>query len=61
MDEEHYEAGETVIKQGENGDCLYIVEEVNLNINKIIEAEENKKKTEIKGKQFDKEDKDFSF
>jgi thymidine kinase len=36
-------------------------EKGNLNINKIIEAEENKKKTEIKGKQFDKEDKDFSF
>ena len=36
-------------------------EKGNLNINKIIEAEENKKKNEIKGKEVDKEDKDFSF
>ena len=36
-------------------------EKGNLNINKIIKAEENKKKNEIKGKEFDKEDKDFSF
>ena len=32
-----------------------------MNINKIIEAEENKKKKEIKGKEFEREDKDFSF
>ena len=36
-------------------------EKGNLNINKIIEAEENKKKKEIKGKEFEREDKDFSF
>ena len=32
----------------------------NLNINQIIEAEENKKKAEIKKKEFDKEDKDMN-
>ena len=32
----------------------------NLNINQIIEAEENKKKAEIKMKEFDKEDKDMN-
>jgi cAMP-dependent protein kinase regulator len=26
MEEKHFKAGETVIKQGESGDCLYVVE-----------------------------------
>jgi cAMP-dependent protein kinase regulator len=31
MDERQFQAGETVIHQGENGDCLYVVETGELN------------------------------
>ena len=54
MDEEHYEAGEKVIKQGENGDCLYIVEEGNLDCTKHFteDGEEKYLKTYIPGESF---------
>jgi cAMP-dependent protein kinase regulator len=54
MDEAHYNEGESVIKQGENGDCLYIVEEGNLDCTKHFtdDGEEKYLKTYIPGESF---------
>ena len=54
MDEAHYNEGESVIKQGENGDCLYIVEEGNLDCTKHFTADGEEKylKTYIPGESF---------
>ena len=54
MDEKHYKPGENVITQGESGDCLYVVEEGNLDCTKHFtsDGEEKYLKTYIPGESF---------
>ena len=42
-----FEAGQTVIKEGEAGDCVYLVESGELDCSKVIEGEEKFLKTYI--------------
>ena len=43
MEEKKYNKGENIINQGDNGDCLYFVEEGNLNCYKKFASEEKPK------------------
>ena len=54
MDEKHFKPGENVITQGENGDCLYVVEEGNLDCTKHFtqDGEEKYLKTYVPGESF---------
>ena len=54
MDEKRYKPNENVITQGENGDCLYVVEEGNLDCTKHFteDGEEKYLKTYIPGESF---------
>ena len=54
MDEKHYKPEENVITQGESGDCLYVVEEGNLDCTKHFTADGEEKylKTYIPGESF---------
>ena len=54
MDEKHYKENENVITQGESGDCLYVVEEGNLDCTKhfTVDGEEKYLKTYIPGESF---------
>jgi cAMP-dependent protein kinase regulator len=54
MDEKHLKPGENVITQGESGDCLYVVEEGNLDCTKHFtqDGEEKYLKTYVPGESF---------
>ena len=54
MDEKHFKPGENVITQGESGDCLYVVEEGNLDCTKHFtqDGEEKYLKTYVPGESF---------
>ena len=54
MDEKHYKPGDNVITQGESGDCLYVVEEGNLDCTKHFtqDGEEKYLKTYVPGESF---------
>lgn len=43
FDEKKFKAGEAVINQGEQGDCLYLVEQGNLDCYKTFNKEEGRK------------------
>lgn len=43
FDEKRFKSGETVINQGEQGDCLYLVEDGNLDCYKTFNKEEGQK------------------
>jgi cAMP-dependent protein kinase regulator len=43
FDEKRFKAGETVINQGEQGDCLYLVDDGNLDCYKTFNKEEGQK------------------
>ena len=49
MEEKHVSEGETVIKEGDKGDTLYIVGEGEFDCTKIIQSEEKYLKTYKKG------------
>ncbi len=54
MDEQCFKAGDKVIKQGESGDCLYVVEEGTLDCTKHFTADGEEKflKTYVPGESF---------
>jgi cAMP-dependent protein kinase regulator len=54
MDEAHFKEGETVIKQGDDGDCLFVVEDGNLDCSKHFtpDGEEKYLKTYYPGEAF---------
>ena len=52
MEEVHYKQGETIIKEGDDGDCLYIIEDGELDCFKLIDNEEKLIKTYSSGETF---------
>lgn len=52
MEEKRFKAGETVIKQGDDGDCLYVIEEGRLNCFKMINGVKHDLKVYEAGESF---------